>query len=379
MRASLSRARSSTEPVSSPVSAAKPTTTVPGRARSVEISWRMSGFCCRPMLGAEPSAGLLDLAGADVGRAGSRPGAAAITTASAVAAALTTASRSCAGGLDADHLDAGRVGQGDVRADEGDLGAARRPRRGPARSPAGPRSGCRGSAPGRGTRGCRRRRRRRAARRGRGRAVPPSPPRASTWVQTSKISAGSGSRPLPVSAPVSRPSAGSMTRTPRARRVATLARVAGCSHISVCIAGREHHRAARGEQRVGEQVVGEPVRGLGQQVGGGRARPRPGRRTGRAARAAPRARRPRPRWRPACPTAPPRWARPTNSSAAAVGTTVTSWPDSVKRRSSSQALYAAMPPLTPRTTRGRAPDGGTASGRASFIGPRSARGHSPAW
>ena len=29
---------------------------------------------------------------------------------------------------------------------------------------------------------------------------------------------------------------------------------------------------------------------------------------------------------------------PTNSRAAAVGTTVTSWPDSVKRRSSSQAL-----------------------------------------
>ena len=42
---------------------------------------------------------------------------------------------------------------------------------------------------------------------------------------------------------------------------------------------------------------------------------------------------------------------PTNSSAAAVGTTVTSWPDSVNRRSSSHDLYAAMPPLTPSTTR----------------------------
>ena len=34
--------------------------------------------------------------------------------------------------------------------------------------------------------------------------------------------------------------------------------------------GGEHHRAARGEQGVGEQVVGEAVGGLGQQVGGGR-------------------------------------------------------------------------------------------------------------
>ena len=34
--------------------------------------------------------------------------------------------------------------------------------------------------------------------------------------------------------------------------------------------GREDHRAAGGEQGVGEQVVGEAVRGLGEQVGGGR-------------------------------------------------------------------------------------------------------------
>src|SRR4051794_11129984 len=41
---------------------------------------------------------------------------------------------------------------------------------------------------------------------------------------------------------------------------------------------------------------------------------------------------------------------PTNCSAAAVGTTRTPWPDSVNSRSSSQALYAAMPPHTPSTT-----------------------------
>ena len=50
-------------------------------------------------------------------------------------------------------------------------------------------------------------------------------------------SSGSGSRPAPESAPVSRPTAGSTICTPLLRRVATLARVAGCSHISVCIAG----------------------------------------------------------------------------------------------------------------------------------------------
>ncbi len=53
----------------------------------------------------------------------------------------------------------------------------------------------------------------------------------------SKMAEGSGSRPLPVSLPVSRPTAGSMTIAPRERRVATLARVAGFSHISECIAG----------------------------------------------------------------------------------------------------------------------------------------------
>ncbi len=51
------------------------------------------------------------------------------------------------------------------------------------------------------------------------------------------MSSGSGSRPGPESLPVSLPTAGSITWTPRERRVATLATVAGCSHISVCMAG----------------------------------------------------------------------------------------------------------------------------------------------
>ena len=38
-----------------------------------------------------------------------------------------------------------------------------------------------------------------------------------------------------------------------------------------------------------------------------------------------------------------------------MGTTVTSWPAPCRRRKSSQALYAAMPPDTPRTMRLNAP------------------------
>ncbi len=76
-------------------------------------------------------------------------------------------------------------------------------------------------------------------------APPPRVAAAATASASAAISAGSGSRPRPVSAPVSRPDAGSMTWAPRARNVATLAWVAGCSHISVCMAGAKTtgHRA----------------------------------------------------------------------------------------------------------------------------------------
>ncbi len=63
----------------------------------------------------------------------------------------------------------------------------------------------------------------------------PMAPRASSLVAAA--SPGSGRRPGPLSAPVSRPDAGSSTRQPRPRRRATLSWVAGCSHISVCMAG----------------------------------------------------------------------------------------------------------------------------------------------
>ncbi len=62
-------------------------------------------------------------------------------------------------------------------------------------------------------------------------------PRRSRSSAAATMADGSGSRPGPLSAPVSRPTAGSRTTTPRARNCATLCWVAGCSHISVCIAG----------------------------------------------------------------------------------------------------------------------------------------------
>src|SRR5206468_639697 len=62
-------------------------------------------------------------------------------------------------------------------------------------------------------------------------------PRSSRLSAAAKIAAGSGSRPAPLSRPVRRPVAGGRTTAPRRRSSATLAWVAGCSHISVCMAG----------------------------------------------------------------------------------------------------------------------------------------------
>src|SRR4029453_6789975 len=73
------------------------------------------------------------------------------------------------------------------------------------------------------------------------------------------------------SAPVSRPTAGSTTIAPRARRVSTLARVAGGSHISVCMAGAYTmgHRAGSSTV-VRRGAGGGPGGGVGERRGGGR-------------------------------------------------------------------------------------------------------------
>ncbi len=72
-----------------------------------------------------------------------------------------------------------------------------------------------------------------------------------------------------MSTPVSRPDAGSSTTTPRdAKRVDVRARGGVLPHLGVHGRGH-HHRTSGREQRVREEVVGEAVRGLGQQVGRG--------------------------------------------------------------------------------------------------------------
>ena len=142
---------------------------------------------------------------------------------------------------------------------------------------------------------------------------------------------------MPVSAPVSRPSAGSTTSTPRERSVATLARVAACSHISVCIAGA----ITTGQRAVSRVLVSRssarpwaalasrsavagatttrsavwPIRTCGTSCTDDQTSSATG-----------------------LPDSAAQVGAPTNRSAASVGTTVTSWPDSVSRRSSSHAL-----------------------------------------
>ncbi len=156
--------------------------------------------------------------------------------------------------------------------------------------------------------------------------------RATWW-----MSGGSGSRPGPESAPVSRPTAGSSTTMPRERRVATLAWVAACDHISVCIAGA----ISTGQSAVSNTLVSRSS-----------ARPLAARASRSAVAGATTT---RSACRPSltCGTS---WASsntvvctgwpdsaahvvsPTNSRALRVGTTTTSCPASVNIRSSRHAL-----------------------------------------
>jgi hypothetical protein len=66
----------------------------------------------------------------------------------------------------------------------------------------------------------------------------PVPRPASTSETASTMRAGSASLPAPTSPPARRPSSGSTTCTPRARSRAMLSATAGCSHISLCMAGQ---------------------------------------------------------------------------------------------------------------------------------------------
>src|SRR3984885_9892246 len=181
-------------------------------------------------------------------------------------------------------------------------------------------------------------------------AARPSAPRASTRTATPKSSVGSGSRPGPLSAPVRRPVAGSSTIAPRSRNVATFACVAGCCHISVCMAGAN----TTGQRAVSRTAVSRSsdrpaaARASRSAVAGAtktRSAVWPSRTCGTLCTSS---------QTPddtGSPESAAQVASPTKRSASGVGATLTWCPASVSSRSSSQDLYAAMPAPTPRMTR----------------------------
>ncbi len=65
------------------------------------------------------------------------------------------------------------------------------------------------------------------------------------------------------------PTAGPTKCTPRLRSRATLSATAGCSHISVCMAGADQHRGAGSDQHIRQQVVGVSMRIGGEQLRSG--------------------------------------------------------------------------------------------------------------
>ena len=159
--------------------------------------------------------------------------------------------------------------------------------------------------------------------------------RAST---AATMSPGSARRPAPTSPPARRPDSGSTTCTPRRRSVARLSCTAGCSHISVCMAGQTTHRRPGGQQRGGEQVVGDARRRRRRAAG-----PWPGRhdQVGRLAEAGVRDRvgaRPTATSGPARRPAPRTWCAPTKRAAPSVMTGATWAPASTRRRQTSMAL-----------------------------------------
>ena len=154
--------------------------------------------------------------------------------------------------------------RGSPRAASPPLRGAAPPRR--ARRPSGPRSGCRGSGRSRAARACRRRSRARACRRG---ALPSRGPSSSL---------GPARDLLRLAHPAEAGLALGELAFLRSRRARCLARaeaprfacVAGCSHMRVFIAGRDERRPRVRERRLGEDVVGEPVRELRERVRGQR-------------------------------------------------------------------------------------------------------------
>ena len=87
----------------------------------------------------------------------------------------------------------------------------------------------------------------------------------SSW-QRAKSSSGSTMRPGPCSPSASSPSAGPSSSTPRSASAAAFAWVAGCSHMRTFMAGAARTGPRKASPSCGEDVVGEPVRQLGERV-----------------------------------------------------------------------------------------------------------------
>ena len=81
-----------------------------------------------------------------------------------------------------------------------------------------------------------------------------------------KISSGSDIRPVPDSPSASSPSSGPISSTSLSARVRTFACVAAMRPHAVVHRRRDEHRPAVRERGLGEDVVGDPLRELGERV-----------------------------------------------------------------------------------------------------------------
>ena len=172
----------------------------------------------------------------------------------------------------------------------------------------------------------------------------------STVRASSAITSGSSKRPGPVSLPVRRPCAGSSTVIPRSRSVATFACVAGLSHISVCMAGASTtgHVATRMVEVSRSSARPAAARAMKSAVAGATTIRSASCPTRTCCTSSTRVNTP---VSTGLPLNASNVAAPTKLSAFCVGITRTLSPASLKFRTRWQALYAAIPPETPTTTR----------------------------
>ena len=164
------------------------------------------------------------------------------------------------------------------------------------------------------------------------------------------IRSGSARRPAPTSPPARRPDSGSTTCTPRRRSVARFSWTAGCSHISVCIAGHTSTGARVASSVAVSRSSEMPAAYLPSSfaVAGAtttRSALWPSRVCGIGSGPS------NSEVRAGSDASAENVSAPTNRCASSVRTGATCTPASTSRRHTSTALYAAIPPLTPRTTR----------------------------